>query len=42
MMNVQNKDVTDALQVVEVRKRDVEARLRALQETVRMFETMNV
>lgn len=42
LMNVQNKDVTDAVQVVEVRKRDVEARLRALQETVRMFETMNV
>lgn len=42
MMKVQNKDVTDALQVVEVRKRDVEARLRALQETVTMFETMKV
>lgn len=42
LMNVQNKDVTDALQVVEIRKRDVEARLRALQETVRMFETMKV
>lgn len=42
LMNVQNKNVTDALQVVEVRKRDVEARLRALQETVRMFETMKV
>ncbi|PQE30916.1 hypothetical protein CJF32_00007934 [Rutstroemia sp. NJR-2017a WRK4] len=35
---VQDKDVTDAMQSAERRKRDVEARLRALQATVTMFE----
>ena len=37
---VQEKDVTDAIQLSESRKRDVEARLQALQETVMMFEKM--
>ncbi|KAG9232262.1 tRNA synthetases class I-domain-containing protein [Amylocarpus encephaloides] len=39
---VQDKDATDAMQSAESRKRDVEARLSALQETVIMFEKMKV
>jgi valyl-tRNA synthetase len=39
---VQDKDVTDAIQSAERRKRDVEARLRALQATVTMFEEMMI
>jgi len=42
LSKVQDKDVTDAMQSVESRKRDVEARLRALQETVTVFEKMEV
>ncbi len=42
LSKVQEKDVTDALQSAESRKRDVEARLRALQATVTMFEKMKV
>lgn len=42
LSKVQDKDVTDAMQSAESRKRDVEARLRALQETVTMFEKMKV
>ncbi|KAI1430695.1 tRNA synthetases class I-domain-containing protein [Xylaria sp. CBS 124048] len=39
---VQDKDVTEAIQAAESRKRDVEARLRALVETVTMFENMKI
>ncbi|KAF3931648.1 hypothetical protein ABW20_dc0107270 [Dactylellina cionopaga] len=42
LSKIQDKDVTDALQSIESRKRDVEARLRALQETVTMFENMKI
>jgi valyl-tRNA synthetase len=42
LSKVHDKDVTDALQSAESRKRDVEARLRALQETVIMFENMKI
>lgn len=40
LSKVQDKDVTDAMQLVENWKRDVEARLLAFQETVTMFEKM--
>ncbi|KAJ5096175.1 hypothetical protein NUU61_005531 [Penicillium alfredii] len=39
---VLDKDVTEAIQSADGRKRDVEARLRALEETVTMFERMAV
>ncbi|KAH8751395.1 tRNA synthetases class I-domain-containing protein [Hyaloscypha sp. PMI_1271] len=39
---VQDKDVTDAMQSAKGRKRNVEARLKALQQTVLMFEKMRV
>ncbi|PQE07696.1 hypothetical protein CJF31_00007519 [Rutstroemia sp. NJR-2017a BVV2] len=39
---VQDKEVTDAMQSAERRKRGVEARLRALQATVTMFEKMKI
>jgi valyl-tRNA synthetase len=39
---VQDKDVTDAIQSAKGRKRNVEARLKALQQTVLMFEKMKV
>lgn len=42
LSKVLDKDVTDAMQSAERRKRDVEARLRALQTTVTMFEKMEV
>lgn len=42
LSNVRDKDVTEAMQSVESRKRDVEARLKALEETVLMFEKMMV
>jgi valyl-tRNA synthetase len=42
LSKVQDKDVTDALQTAESRKRVVEARLWALQETVIMFENMKI
>jgi valyl-tRNA synthetase len=42
LSKVQDKNVTEAMQSVETRKRDVEARLRALQETVIMFEKMKI
>ncbi|KAG9228357.1 tRNA synthetases class I-domain-containing protein [Amylocarpus encephaloides] len=42
LSKVQDTDVTDAMQSAEIRKRDVEARLRALQETATMFEKMKV
>jgi valyl-tRNA synthetase len=42
LSKVQDKDVTDALQSAERRQRDVEARLRVLEETVTMFENMKV
>ncbi|KAL4867897.1 hypothetical protein BDV12DRAFT_197758 [Aspergillus spectabilis] len=37
---VQDKDVSEAMQAAESRKRDVEARLQALEETVAMFEML--
>ncbi len=42
LSKVQGKDVSEAMQSAESRKRDVEARLRALEETVMMFEKMMV
>jgi valyl-tRNA synthetase len=42
LSNVQDKDVAEAMQSAESRKRDVDARLRALDETVTMFEEMMV
>jgi valyl-tRNA synthetase len=42
LRKVQDKNVTDAMQSAESRKRDVEARLWALQETVTVFEQMKV
>ncbi|KAH6639955.1 hypothetical protein BKA67DRAFT_697150 [Truncatella angustata] len=42
LSKVQDKDVAEAMQSAERRKMDVEARLRALEETVTMFEKMMV
>jgi valyl-tRNA synthetase len=42
LSKVQDKDVTSAVQFTERRKRDAEAKLRALQDTVVMFEKMKV
>jgi valyl-tRNA synthetase len=39
---VQDKDVTDAMQSAKSRKRNVEARLQALEQTVLMFQKMKV
>ncbi|QKX59919.1 uncharacterized protein TRUGW13939_07061 [Talaromyces rugulosus] len=39
---VQDKGVTEAMQSAESRKRDVGARLRALEDTVAMFEKMSI
>jgi valyl-tRNA synthetase len=40
LSKVQDKDVAEAMQLAERRKMDVEARLRALEETVTIFEKM--
>jgi valyl-tRNA synthetase len=42
LSKVQDKDVNEAMRSAERRKRDIEARLRALEETVTMFEKMMV
>jgi valyl-tRNA synthetase len=42
LSKVQDKNVTEAMQLAERRKRDVEARLLALEDTVTMFEKMTV
>lgn len=42
LSKVQDQDVTEAMQSAESRKRDVEARMRAFEETVAMFEKMMV
>jgi valyl-tRNA synthetase len=42
LSKVQDKDVTDAMQSAKSRKRNVEARLKALQQTILMFEKMKV
>ncbi|KAF3928040.1 hypothetical protein AA313_de0201794 [Arthrobotrys entomopaga] len=42
LSKIQDKDVTDAMQSIDKRKRDVEARLQALQETVTIFENMKI
>jgi valyl-tRNA synthetase len=42
LRKVQDKDVGDVMHSAESRMRDVEARLRALQETLKMFEGMKV
>ncbi|KAJ5093758.1 hypothetical protein N7456_009619 [Penicillium angulare] len=42
LSKVQGKDVTDAIQSIERRKRDVEATLQAFEETITMFEKMSV
>lgn len=42
LSKVQDKDVTDTMQSAEKRKRDIEARLQALQETLTMFEKIQV
>ena len=42
LSSVQNKDVSEALLSVERRKRDVDARFLALQETMAMFEKMQL
>ncbi|KAI1820004.1 tRNA synthetases class I-domain-containing protein [Xylaria intraflava] len=42
LSKVQDKDVSEALQAAESRKRDVEARLLALEATVTMFENMKI
>lgn len=39
---VQDKDVTDAMRAAENRRQNIEARLRALHETVAMFEKMEI
>ena len=40
LSKVQDKDVTDTMQSAEKRKRDIEASVQALQETLTMFEKM--
>ena len=40
LSKVQEQDVTEAMQSAESRKRDVEARMRAFEEAVTMFEKM--
>jgi valyl-tRNA synthetase len=42
LKKIQDKDVTDAMQSAETRKRDVEAKMRALLEAVTMFDRMTV
>ncbi|KAL8908804.1 MAG: hypothetical protein Q9171_005304 [Xanthocarpia ochracea] len=42
LSKVQDKDVTDTMQSAEKRKRDIEASLQALQETLSMFEKMQI
>lgn len=42
LSKVQDKDVTDTMQSAEKRKLDIEARLQALQETLTMFEKIQV
>lgn len=42
LSKVQDKDVTEAMRSAETRKRDIEARLRALEEALKMFEMMTV
>ncbi|KAI2623705.1 tRNA synthetases class I-domain-containing protein [Xylaria nigripes] len=42
LRKVQDKDVSEAIQSAEKRKQDVEAKLRAFEETIAMFETMKI
>lgn len=42
LSKVQDKDVTETMQSVGKRKRDIEARLQALQETLTMFEKLQI
>lgn len=42
LSKVQDKDVTEAMRSAQSRKRDIEARLRALEEALKMFEMMTV
>lgn len=42
LSKVQEKDVTEAMRAGQSRKRDIEARLRVLEETVVMFEQMQM
>jgi valyl-tRNA synthetase len=42
LRKVQDKDVTEAMRSAETRKRDIEARLQALEEALKMFEMMTV